>query len=758
MNIIMNIKRSLALFLALILGTLPAFAKPGITLQRHAPNNIFAPGEIIRLDGKLDGFPAVECELTAILRDEKGDEITRKNLVLPPAPSPRTFTLDFGKQERGYHEISVTDKYQENRMGTETISASIGVMDTVSRSASEARDGNHIFGLKWWNGIRQQREIAETMTRLGLQWTRVGQAQNETTIITDFPINAVIKVERFPKELYDADRYGPLAEWETKFGRGAWLIKTLPKKIPYQNYLRDWLDTIPAHQNVFEIWNEPWDKMSPQDFATLSQWIADVILEKRPDAIIGPNFFGRTDDYEYDAQVIKAGGMKHMKMVALHPYAAEQDRAWLRDYQAWISRQTGRDIAIYITECGSHSTPEGPARRSELEQARRTVRQAIELAAEGVKAITPHWAGQSEKNRTYIEDWFGFVRKNEEPKPVLLAYANAARLIDGSSHLGDLWFGPQVAASLFEKNNARTLVLWTLDSTRTGTLDQTQTAQENTARKEILIETDALAIRLIDMMGREKNLPTENGRLRLTLDEAPVYLVGVGPKLAAQATRDLRADRWPRPAKPPRLLRSTKQLAEPPTLDGKFSDWPGAAQLALINPQVNGWDCSGTGYVSWDSQYLYIGADMRDNEMLNTRSRNKLYLGDSMELFVSTAPRDSGGGYGPRDFQFFLTPVSGEGKPIMGKVTDREMGTVSDIEDARFFAGRTQNPDPGWAIEVAIPWSALGDFRPAPGARLALEMRVNDNDSTHERWKIDPSDAGILNVTDPSTWSLLELQ
>jgi hypothetical protein len=92
-------------------------------------------------------------------------------------------------------------------------------------------------------------------------------------------------------------------------------------------------------------------------------------------------------------------------------------------------------------------------------------------------------------------------------------------------------------------------------------------------------------------------------------------------------------------------------------------------------------------------------------------------------------------------------------------VTDREAGGVTDVKDAKFFAGETKNADRGWAVEVALPWAALGGFKPAKGSKLALEMRVNDADTSHERFKIDPTDASAdFAVTDPSTWSLLLLE
>jgi hypothetical protein len=221
---------------------------------------------------------------------------------------------------------------------------------------------------------------------------------------------------------------------------------------------------------------------------------------------------------------------------------------------------------------------------------------------------------------------------------------------------------------------------------------------------------------------------------------------------------ELRPDRFPKPAKPARLTRVAHRFKTPPILDGNFEDWRGMTQIGLLNPKVNGYDASGVGYLGWDDANLYIGLDMRDNELLNNRPRAKLYQQDSVELFLSTEPRDSGSGYGPRDAQFFLTPASGEDKPIIGRVTDREVGIVTDVQGGRIFAAPTNRPDHGWALEAAIPWTALAPFTPANHARLALELRVNDADTSHERFRLDAGDlTAPLIVNDPSSWSLLEL-
>lgn len=728
---------------------------PEVRLDRHSPGNLFPLEEPVEVAGRLIGFAGSRAEISATLKDYWGAEVERKDLRVDVAPQGTTnFKLPMGKLNYGYYELEIRAAGQaaDGKAIQVQGKSSLGVAQFFHRTAREVREGGYVFGLKWWGGVPNPREDEEALVKLGLQWTRIIQNQGAplTTkqMLSEFPMNAVIKVERFPAELYDVQRYGPLEEWEKKYGRGAWTLKTLPKKEPYQEWLRkDLAENVPADQNVFEIWNEAWDKMPPEDFATLCQWIVEVITKDRPDAIIGPNLLGNTSPYEYDARVIKAGGMKGMKMVALHPYGQSEDRAWLRHYRQWLKEQLGWEPDIYITEFGSHSAPEGPARRSEQEQARRVVRQALSLYAEGAKALTPHWLGQTEKNPSYHEDWFGFLRRNEEPKPVLLAYANAARLVDGSRYVGDLWYGPRVEAMLFERGGIHTVVLWTL-----GEEGQ---SDSNPPAREIELQPGTEDVTLVDISGRESKPAPTGGKLKLVLSEAPVFLVGVSPELAKQASRELRPDRWPQPEKPPRNTRVTRRLVSPPAFDGKFESWKGSTELAILNPKVNGDDASATGYLGWDEAYLYVGVNVRDNEMLNKNPRAKLYQKDSVELFISTEPRDSGSGFGPGDHQFFLSPDSGEGGPIFGEVTNREAGQVEDVKDAKFLGGKTPQ---GWAIAAAIPWSALPGFKPAAGARLALEMRVNDADTSHERFKLDATDASGFQVMDPASWSLLELQ
>jgi hypothetical protein len=311
-------------------------------------------------------------------------------------------------------------------------------------------------------------------------------------------------------------------------------------------------------------------------------------------------------------------------------------------------------------------------------------------------------------------------------------------MVDGSRYVGDLWLGPKCDAMLFERSGIYTLAIGTHGDA-----------------KQVEVRIGAAEVTLVDMVGAEKKVQSTDSKLKVDAGGDWVYLVGVSPELAKQASSDLREDRWPKPAKPPRITRTAHKLSGPFVADGKLDEWKGALQLAQQNPKVAGDDASGFSYLAWDEQNLYFAVDMRDNELLNKQPRPKLYRQDSIELFVSTEPREENSGYGKHDFQMFIAPTSGEDTPIAAMLTDREQGTMADLKDAKFYAGKKPA---GWIVEIAIPWSTFGDFKPKAGSKIALEVRVNDADTSHERWKLDPVDNQTYRPEDPTGWSYLMLE
>lgn len=709
--------------------------KDGLKFVRHDPCNMFDLGEEVAFALKSRLPVGSKGRLTATLTDAYGKTVREFDQDFTAEKEGGTLSL--GQLPRGYYELAMSVRV-EDPQGTVLSAgdkATFGVMEQPKYDLDTFMKEGRRFGLKWWGGVSDHEEAKRMIDALGLNWSRA-IFKEAVEITTNTDINAIVKVERFPKELYDEAKYGPLADWEKKFGRGGWTLKTIPKEAEYKRYLREQIAKIPADRNVFEVWNEPWDKLNAEDFSTIAKWVVEVVRELRPDAMLGPNLKGDMSKYGYDAAFIAAGGMDGMNMVCLHPYGESEDRARFRAYRKWISEKCGRDIKVYITEYGSHSCLAGPGRRSEREQAAMVVRQSLCLYAEDCQALVPHWVGQSERNPNYHEDWFGYVRKNLQAKPVLVAHANCARLIDASEYVGDLWFGPGLAAMLFHKDGRTVLALY-----------------GRGAAKEFSLKLPAGKLTLVDLYGGEREIvPGGDGAFTVTVGGAPLFLTGLPGDMTG--SKELRPDRFPAPPKPPRTVRQAPRLAKRPVFDGKLDEWTGTTELAMQNVKVNGDDASGIARLAWDEDFLYFAVDMRDNELLNDRPRAKLYRQDSIELFVSTEPREQNGGYGPNDFQFMVSPVSSEGHPIFGYLADRAAGELVDVKGGEIGVAKTAH---GWTVELGLPWSALKGFTPQAGGRIAFEPRVNDADSTHERWMIDPID-GNPRPENPTAWSILEFK
>jgi hypothetical protein len=744
---------------SILLATLAAVGSTGeaarspykLTLPLHAPSNVYWHGSELLVASTVTAEQAGPAVLTLVLTDYLHAEVARAVRTLDlPARTAVAVEWRLAELPDGYYQATVSAVPASTAEAQPaTLSTSLVIAPHIERSAAQAKAAGSRIGLKmwysgpaWWRGQLDwdERAAVGATTGLGLQWTRALLQEGDKHLSTidlihDFPMNVMFKVERFPAELYDADRYGPMADYEAKNGKGVWTLKTLPKKEPYQAWLREQVAKLPPEQNVFEIWNEAWDKMSAEDLATLCNWIGEAILADRPDAIIGPNIKGETSRYEYDARLIDAGGMRGMRMISLHPYGNSENRAWMRDYQAWARAKVGHDVAIYVTEYGAHSCPEGPSKRSEEQQARDVVTQTLNLYAEGVVAMAPHVMGQREEKRNYHEDWFGFFRLDNTPKPALAALATCARMIDGGSYVGDLWFGPGIGAMLYEKQGVRALALYTKSGTQRITLDATP------------------GLRLVDMVGTPRPLTPVDGTVAIEIGLDVQYVLGIGDALAATASRALRADLWPDRAKTTqRTVRSMSRLGTPPTIDGNLGEWKELLQIGLVNEKVNGDDASGLAGTAWDDTNLYLAYQIRDNQILNKRPLPKLYQQDSIEMFLSTEVREGDAGYGPNDHQFWLAPISVDGKPLLVQVAERSSGKLTAIPGATFAVVVAK---PGWTAEIAIPWKSLG-FTPTVGSSIALDMRLNDADESHERWKVDPLDSQI-NTENPTMWAELKL-
>jgi hypothetical protein len=701
-----------------------------VEIARHRPCNLFDSGSAVVFDAtvRTGKGPASAVNVSAVRDDGR---VCWSNTLSQTGgtAAPRAATLELGKLEPGYYELRSEADGQPQRL------LSFGVVPFAARTAAHARERHSRFGMKvwtsgdiWWNRrlTWDAGEAMQACAAMGLQWTRAALSDatmGTRELATRHPFNVVSKVECFPESCFDEARFGPLEAYKKTERGKSWTKSTLPKEVPYKAWLKEQLAGAPADQTVFEIWNEPWqwDKTMPaEEFATLCKWAVSVIKEARPDAVVGPNIYGAVN--AYDQVVMAAGGLDRMDMVAIHPYASGTPeskgfRPLIRNYHDLLKLKLRRDLELYTTEYGWSTAPQGERVVSEEEQARLTVRESLMLYAEGVKTLIPHTLGQRQQNPKEREDYFGFFRLDNEPKPAVVALATCARMVDGSRFVGDLWLGPGVGAMLFERDDQLTLALWTEKEVR-----------------ETVIDLGVPSVTAVGLTGRSKTIPATAEGVSVKIGPDVTYLVGVGRQLVQRATppaMPLNPDRWAARAGSYAMPRMTAA----PAVDGHLGDWTGVAASTLHNPKLD--DLKAEWRLAWDEKALYVAVDITDRAVVNTNAPGSAAMGDAVVLQIGTRPDRQVSKPDFYDFEVTISPSSVTGEPVfLLKNAAMKMLVNPPQADASGIRWAAVREAKRWTAEAAIPFAALRAEVPKAGQKMAFSLTVFDRDLTdRDEWR-----------------------
>ena len=151
-------------------------------------------------------------------------------------------------------------------------------------------------------------------------------------------------------------------------------------------------------------------------------------------------------------------------------------------------------------------------------------------------------------------------------------------------------------------------------------------------------------------------------------------------------------------------------------------------QFAVITKKTAKWDgpedLSGTMRMLWDDNYLYIGMVVRDDIFSQPEVDGNIWRGDGLQFLVDPC-RDTENKPGKYDYCVALSPKGPQAWcSFTADPTKAPSGEVKD-----FLLKITPSGEKGGMIyEMAIPWSRLSPFVPAPGADLGLAMIINEDD------------------------------
>jgi lysophospholipase L1-like esterase len=195
---------------------------------------------------------------------------------------------------------------------------------------------------------------------------------------------------------------------------------------------------------------------------------------------------------------------------------------------------------------------------------------------------------------------------------------------------------------------------------------------------------------------------------------------------------------YPYPMSVTRVMELTPHLAIPraavkPTLTGNMEEWKDATTVVLdrlffVDPAVPGkkplWggpeDLSGKFLLKWDDSALYVAALVKDDEHLQRASEMMMWSEDC--LMLSFLMPEAGKPDGRLECVLAAYP---DRDAVCPTIRNPPQAAGADIQ----FKSRV-DPKTGTCLyEVAIPWSSLPPFVPAPGKTFRFTLCVGEADS-----------------------------
>lgn len=684
-----------------------ASAGPSIQMEKQRPCDLFAAGEAVKTKAMLSGFPEGEFQAVAEASGYFKNTKTASVELSMKSGENKEAEFDFGALEPGYYEWKVVVSPKSSGEPARSGMASFGVLPLMDRTAAEAKSEGLRFGLKmfqigspgivWRKGLAWDvREVVSACVRAGLPWTRHQFNQPPSSepgklgteeLLRVFPVLAVLKVEGFPESCFDVERYGPLEDWKKKNQGKIWNRCTVPQKAAYQDWLRGEIAKLPASQNIFEIGNEVWNYLKAPEFAEWSRMALEVIKTERPEARVGADPGGGG---AFTLAFLEAGGMDGMSLWCCHPYSftplpEHRIRGMLRNLRDLLKKKTGREFDLMVTEYGWSVAPDSrhPSAVSEAVQAQRTTRESLMLYAEDAKVLIPHAMGDRDDDPKNWDHWFGFFRIDQQPRPVFVAHATCARMIDGSRFVGDVVLGEGIGAMLFERGGTYTLALFTAE-------------QSKVAR--IPVGTDRISV--VNMMGAQRNPEISHGELFLHIDGNVTYVVGVPAALATRAippSHELDPDLW----SPRKIEVAASHLATSPAPDGTLRDWKGNFSPLVAKGKADA-PLKAEAAWAWDADFLHVLANVSDESALDH---------DVLQLGIGARPARQPDYNSCLIYDYnFSVEYSGTAKPPVLKLENALWGRAKEIvprDDSSGIRWTLQSNATGWTLNMAIPRKLL---------------------------------------------------
>ena len=214
-------------------------------------------------------------------------------------------------------------------------------------------------------------------------------------------------------------------------------------------------------------------------------------------------------------------------------------------------------------------------------------------------------------------------------------------------------------------------------------------------------------------------------------------------------------------------------------IDGDLSEWTAPTQN-VINYVVFGgtnWtdamDSSGSLMAVWDTDYLYFGVTVKDDVYVQEGDKEKLYLGDSLEIvfdryvsgdyYLQAMTGDdyqigiSPGRYGIETCLVINGKVSAACAPEPPQAYMWAPKASAGVKTAIKIGAKTTGS--GYQMEFKIPWSLIGVTTPKSGDHYGFAISISDNDAVDKLLQQSMvSNVSTRFYANPTSWGDLYLK
>jgi hypothetical protein len=186
----------------------------------------------------------------------------------------------------------------------------------------------------------------------------------------------------------------------------------------------------------------------------------------------------------------------------------------------------------------------------------------------------------------------------------------------------------------------------------------------------------------------------------------------------------------PLAAQPPIPRYQVQRAASRIVIDGKLDDkaWSAASTVEFVFP----WDSQAgakqktTAKLLWDDDYLYVGYDCEDTDIvaLRTDRDDPTYMDDAVELFVNPLPSQTTVYFG---LEMNARGVLYDYLMVNSKYAFKRFN-MEGVLLASFIRGTLNtrgDEDKGWSLEVAIPWKNFEELAKPPVAGTIWTANLN---------------------------------